>query len=192
MNRACARFFHAWIDSVLRTERPWTMAPFQSIGKESPCNGPPAFQIPSWRLRNRLRAGRGCVFLLRTKPQPQVRRPFLQRAEPGLPVSLVHCDGQACEKYAGECVGYTDIEGVSPDPADPEPTIARELLLEIAQRTPGYSSPCGSRTATHPVSSWVTPTGRPSSISSLKSCPTSKAATGTMRSGCWSACLRTA
>ena len=122
--------------------------------------------------------------------------PFYSEQSPDYLCPWCIASGQACEKYVGECVGYTDIEGVSPDPADPAPAIARELLQEIAQRTrPATglgSSPCGSRTATHPVSSWVTPTGKPSSLSSLKSCPTSKASIGTMRSGCWSACPRTA
>nr|MCA1070664.1 hypothetical protein [Delftia acidovorans] len=121
--------------------------------------------------------------------------PFYSQQSPDYLCPWCIASGQACETYDGELVGYTDIEGVSPDPADPEPTIARELLLEIAQRTPGYRAWQQPVWLTHcnaPVSSWVTPTGRPSSLSSLKSCPTSKAATGTMRSGCWSACPRTA
>lgn len=49
-------------------------------------------------------------------------------------------NGQAAHKYEGDFNDYCGIEGVSPDPMDPEPTIARELLLEITNRTPSYSS----------------------------------------------------
>jgi uncharacterized protein CbrC (UPF0167 family) len=49
-------------------------------------------------------------------------------------------NGKAAEKYNGEFNSYCTIEGVSPDPADPEPTIPKEMLLEVSQRTPGYNS----------------------------------------------------
>ena len=49
-------------------------------------------------------------------------------------------DGRAVERFQGDFIGWSDIEGVSPDPADPPPTIPREQLLEICERTPGYFS----------------------------------------------------
>lgn len=64
--------------------------------------------------------------------------PFYSQQSPDYLCPWCIASGQACETYDGELVGYTDIEGVSPDPADPEPAIARELLLEVALRTPGY------------------------------------------------------
>jgi len=49
-------------------------------------------------------------------------------------------NGKAAEKYEGEFNDYCGIEGVSPDPNDPFPTIPRELLLEITDKTPSYVS----------------------------------------------------
>ncbi len=49
-------------------------------------------------------------------------------------------NGQAAEKYKGDFNDYCGIEGVSPDPNDPEPTIPKELLLEITDKTPSYFS----------------------------------------------------
>jgi uncharacterized protein CbrC (UPF0167 family) len=49
-------------------------------------------------------------------------------------------NGKAAEKYDGEFVAYSNIEGVSPDPADPKPTIPKKMLLEVSQRTPCYNS----------------------------------------------------
>ncbi|WP_027388652.1 CbrC family protein [Chryseobacterium gregarium] len=49
-------------------------------------------------------------------------------------------NGKASEKYDGEFNDYCGIEGISPDPNDPAPAIPKELLLEITNRTPGYSS----------------------------------------------------
>jgi uncharacterized protein CbrC (UPF0167 family) len=49
-------------------------------------------------------------------------------------------DGKATEKYDGEFNDYAGIEGVSPDPKDPSPTIPKEMLLEVSERTPSYTS----------------------------------------------------
>ena len=49
-------------------------------------------------------------------------------------------NGQTAEKYKGEFNDYCGIEGVSPDPNDPEPTIPKELLFEITNKTPSYYS----------------------------------------------------
>ena len=49
-------------------------------------------------------------------------------------------DGKACEKYDGEFNDYCGIEGISPDPNDTDPTIQKELLLEITNKTPSYTS----------------------------------------------------
>jgi uncharacterized protein len=49
-------------------------------------------------------------------------------------------DGKASEKYNGEFNDYCGIEGVSPDPNDTESTILKELLLEITNKTPSYTS----------------------------------------------------
>ncbi|MDJ1485205.1 CbrC family protein [Cytophagaceae bacterium YF14B1] len=49
-------------------------------------------------------------------------------------------DGKAAEKYNGEFNDYLGIEGVSPDPNDPPPSIAQELLIEVTEKTPGYHS----------------------------------------------------
>ena len=47
--------------------------------------------------------------------------PFYSQQSPDYLCPWCIASGQACETYDGELVGYTDIEGVSPDPADPEP-----------------------------------------------------------------------
>jgi uncharacterized protein CbrC (UPF0167 family) len=49
-------------------------------------------------------------------------------------------DGKAAEKYDGEFNDYAGIEGVSPAPNDPSPTIPKEMLLEVSERTPSYTS----------------------------------------------------
>lgn len=49
-------------------------------------------------------------------------------------------DGRAAKRYEGAFNDYCGIEGVSPDPHDPQPTIPREMLLEICERTPSYFS----------------------------------------------------
>jgi uncharacterized protein CbrC (UPF0167 family) len=49
-------------------------------------------------------------------------------------------NGKASEKYDGEFNDYCGIEGVSPNPNDPEPTIPKEMLTEICTKTPSYSS----------------------------------------------------
>ncbi len=49
-------------------------------------------------------------------------------------------NGKAAEKYEGEFNDYLGIEGVSPDPKDPEPSIPKEMLYEICTRTPSYNS----------------------------------------------------
>ncbi|AUC74948.1 CbrC family protein [Olleya sp. Bg11-27] len=49
-------------------------------------------------------------------------------------------NGKAAEKYDGEFNSYCAIEGVSPDPNDPKPTIPIEQLTEICSKTPSYSS----------------------------------------------------
>jgi uncharacterized protein CbrC (UPF0167 family) len=68
------------------------------------------------------------------------RGPFYTPLRPDYLCPWCIADGRAAASYEGEFTGWSDIEGVSPDPADPPPTIARELLLEICERTPGYSS----------------------------------------------------
>ncbi len=49
-------------------------------------------------------------------------------------------DGKAAEKYDGEFNDYCGIEGVSPDPKDPQPSIPKQMLDEICEKTPSYSS----------------------------------------------------
>ena len=49
-------------------------------------------------------------------------------------------NGKASEKYEGEFNDYYGIEGVSPNPNDPKPTIPKEMLTEICTKTPSYSS----------------------------------------------------
>lgn len=49
-------------------------------------------------------------------------------------------DGRAAKKYEGEFNDYCGIEGVSPDPNDPQSTIPQVMLLEICERTPSYFS----------------------------------------------------
>lgn len=68
------------------------------------------------------------------------RGPFYTRLRPDYLCPWCIADGRAAASYEGEFTGWSDIEGVSPDPADPPPTIARELLLEVCERTPGYSA----------------------------------------------------
>ncbi|WP_164208593.1 CbrC family protein, partial [Stenotrophomonas maltophilia] len=68
------------------------------------------------------------------------RGPFYTRLRPDYLCPWCIADGRAAASYEGEFTGWSDIEGVSPDPADPPPSIARELLLEICERTPGYPS----------------------------------------------------
>lgn len=48
--------------------------------------------------------------------------------------------GEAARKYKGEFNDYAGIEGVLPDPNDPLPAIPTELLLEITNKTPSYTS----------------------------------------------------
>lgn len=49
-------------------------------------------------------------------------------------------NGKAAEKYDGDFNDYCGIEGVSPDADAPEPTIPREMLLEVCTKTPSYFS----------------------------------------------------
>jgi len=49
-------------------------------------------------------------------------------------------NGKAAEKYDGEFNDYCGIEGVSPNPNDPKPTIPKGMLTEICTKTPSYSS----------------------------------------------------
>lgn len=49
-------------------------------------------------------------------------------------------NGKASEKYNGDFNDYCGIEGVSPDPKAPEPSIKKEHLIEITNRTPSYTS----------------------------------------------------
>lgn len=50
-------------------------------------------------------------------------------------------DGSAAEKYDGEFNDYASIEGISPDPAEPDTiTIPQEFLNEVTKKTPGYHS----------------------------------------------------
>lgn len=49
-------------------------------------------------------------------------------------------NGKAASKYNGDFNDYCGIEGVSPDPNDPEPALPKELLLEITTKTPSYFS----------------------------------------------------
>ncbi len=49
-------------------------------------------------------------------------------------------NGKASEKYDGEFNDYNGIEGVSPDPSDPVPTLPAEQLLEVCCKTPSYVS----------------------------------------------------
>ncbi|GAA5104150.1 CbrC family protein [Wohlfahrtiimonas larvae] len=48
--------------------------------------------------------------------------------------------GSAAAKYDGSFNDYCGIEGVSPNPDDPEPMIDANLLDEICSRTPSYFS----------------------------------------------------
>ncbi len=68
------------------------------------------------------------------------RGPFYAARKPDYLCPWCIADGSASARFEGEFTGWTDIEGVSPDPADPPPTIPREHLLEICERTPGYPS----------------------------------------------------
>ncbi len=49
-------------------------------------------------------------------------------------------NGKAAEKYDGDFNDYCGIEGVSPDPSEPAPTIPKEMLNEICTKTPSYFS----------------------------------------------------
>lgn len=49
-------------------------------------------------------------------------------------------DGKAAKIYDGSFNDYCGIEGVSPDPNNPPPTIEKSLLLEITDKTPSYTS----------------------------------------------------
>lgn len=49
-------------------------------------------------------------------------------------------NGKAAEKYDGEFNDYCGIEGVSPDPGNGAPGIKKELLHEITNKTPSYTS----------------------------------------------------
>lgn len=49
-------------------------------------------------------------------------------------------NGKAAEKFNGEFNDYCGIEGVSPNPNDSIPAIPKELLTEITDKTPSYTS----------------------------------------------------
>lgn len=50
-------------------------------------------------------------------------------------------NGKAADQYKGEFNDYAGIEGVSPDPSENNTSVlSEELLLEISQRTPSYTS----------------------------------------------------
>lgn len=66
--------------------------------------------------------------------------PFYSIEDPEYICPWCIADGSAAEKYNGEFNDYCGIEGVSPNPNDPEPTIQSELLDEICLKTPGYHS----------------------------------------------------
>ncbi|WP_418360248.1 CbrC family protein [Sphingobacterium detergens] len=65
---------------------------------------------------------------------------FYSRETPEYICPWCIADGKAAEKYDGEFNDYCGIEDVSPDPNDPKPNIAQELLFEITNRTPSYIS----------------------------------------------------
>ena len=49
-------------------------------------------------------------------------------------------NGKAATDFDGEFNDYCGIEGVSPDPEDGSSAIPKELLLEITNKTPSYTS----------------------------------------------------
>lgn len=65
---------------------------------------------------------------------------FYSEEDPEYICPFCIADGRAAKKYQGEFNDYCGIEGVSPDPNDPSPTIPKEMLLEICERTPSYIS----------------------------------------------------
>ena len=65
---------------------------------------------------------------------------FYSREKPDYICPWCVANGKASEKYNGDFNDYCGIEGVSPDPNDPEPTIPKEMLLEICNKTPSYLS----------------------------------------------------
>jgi uncharacterized protein CbrC (UPF0167 family) len=49
-------------------------------------------------------------------------------------------NGKAAEKFDGEFQDYASIEGISPDPNEPNTVyIAKDAIEEVTKRTPGYS-----------------------------------------------------
>lgn len=48
-------------------------------------------------------------------------------------------DGKASEKFDGEFQDYASIEGISPNPNEPDTLNNKKACKEVSQRTPGYS-----------------------------------------------------
>ncbi len=70
------------------------------------------------------------------------RGPFYTRLRPDYLCPLVYRRWQGCGQLRGRVHRLERYRGGIPDPADPPPTIARELLLEICERT--RATPPGS------------------------------------------------
>lgn len=82
----------------------------------------------------------GICSVCEEKRQLKYNSSFYSVDEPEYICPWCIANGKAAEKYDGEFNDYTGIEGVSPDPDEPKPTIPAEQLLEVCCKTPSYSS----------------------------------------------------
>jgi len=82
----------------------------------------------------------GICSVCNEKRQIKYTSSFYSVEEPEYICPWCIADGKASEKYNGEFNDYCGIEGVSPEPNDTDPTIPKELILEITNKTPSYTS----------------------------------------------------
>ncbi|MDR2925336.1 MAG: CbrC family protein [Azoarcus sp.] len=66
--------------------------------------------------------------------------PFYSRVRINILCPFCIANGKAAEKYNGEFLAYTSIEGISPNPSEPHTFHNEEAINEVVTRTPCYSA----------------------------------------------------
>lgn len=80
----------------------------------------------------------GTCSICNEKRNIKYKRSFYAIEKPDYICPWCIANGAAAKKYNGEFNDYLGIEGVSPDPSDPPPSLPKDLILEICNKTPSY------------------------------------------------------